>query len=415
MRSNVLESRDFRFLFFARVLTATALQVQAVIVGWQVYQLTADPLLLGLLGLTEAIPAIGTSFFSGHIVDTNRPSLILRLSTAALFLNTIFLFAVARPEIAIGNRARLVCLFLGIFISGAGRSFASPANFSLIPQIVPRSLLSAAAAWHSSAYQFASILGPAFGGIAYGLYGASVSFAIPPILMAFGFASVSALSPATRALRSPLKAEPFLRSLKSGIRFTLDNKVLLSTMLLDMFSVLFGGAVAVLPMFSDQILHAGSEGLGFLRAAPAVGSGLVAFWLGFKPLREISGRRLLIVVGGFGLASMGFAFSTNFYLAFLFLGLSGAFDGVSMVIRSTIMQLLTPDHMRGRVSALSSIFISSSNEIGAFESGLAAKVMGLVPSLIFGSAMTLGVVGATGAFFPKLRRARISTDGTDIA
>jgi hypothetical protein len=261
-------------------------------------------------------------------------------------------------------------------------------------------------------YQFASILGPAIGGLTYGFSTPAIAFALPFVLQGIALIMAGTLSSHALALRVESEREPFLRSVSSGIRFAFGHKVLLSTMSLDMFSVLFGGAVAVLPMFADQVFKTGSAGLGLLRAAPSVGSVIVATFLALRPFKVISGRTLLIVVAGFGLATIGFGLTTNFYLALLFLAVAGAFDGVSMVIRSTILQLLTPATMRGRVSSLNSVFITSSNEIGAFESGVAARLMGLVPSVVFGGAMTLVVVAATAWLVPGLGRTRISQEHT---
>ena len=403
----VLQIPDFRLLFLTRLLAAMALQAQAVIVGWQIYRLHPDPLLLGLIGLTEAIPAISCSFVSGHLVDNHLPVWIFRLALFTLVLNTVLISVGGADFFGLAAHTRIVILFCGIFISGAARSFTSPAIFSLIPQVVPRNLISASAGWMSSTYQFASIAGPAIGGLVYGAYGSTAAFCFPPLLMLAGFVASQFFTESTSRLRSQSVREPFLQSIRAGIAFTLNQKVLLSALTLDMFSVLFGGAVAVLPIFADQVLKSGSFGLGLLRSAPAAGSGLVALYLAIEPMRVISGRVLLVAVAGFGAATIGFAFSPTFAFALFFLALTGVFDGVSMVIRSTILQLLTPENMRGRVSALNSIFVTSSNEIGAFESGLAARVLGLIPSLVFGGGMTLLIVGLIGGLSPGLRRTRI--------
>jgi MFS family permease len=403
----VLRIADFRLIVATRFLAYFALQCQAVIVGWQVYQIKPDPLLLGLIGLAEAIPAITSSFVSGHVVDNNRPLAIYRLSTFALFINTCILWIAASPFVHLGADARLVMLFAGVFISGAARSFASPAVFTMIPRVVPRPLISSAAAWNSSAYQFASIGGPALGGLIYAYGGVVTAFSVPPAFLLISCFLQTRFSSSTAKMKSESTREPYLKSISTAIAFAVKEKVLLSTMTLDMFSVLFGGAVAILPMFADQVLASGSTGWGLLRAAPAIGSVAVAVILAVRPLEVISGRTLLIVIAGFGLTTIGFALSTTFWLAFGFLLASGAFDGVSMVMRSTILQLLTPDHMRGRISALNSVFITSSNEIGAFESGLAARLLGLVPSLIFGGAMTVAIVAATAGLVPELRKTRI--------
>jgi MFS family permease len=409
----VLKIADFRSIFFTRLFSSMALQVQAVIVGWQIYQLRPDPLLLGFIGLAEAVPAITCSFVSGHIVDTFRPTKIFRLSLTAMFINACLMWFAILPQSSIAADSRLILLYLGIFISGAARSFSSPSVFAIIPQIVKREDLGAASAWNSSSFQFAAIIGPALGGLVFGFFGPVAAFALPPILQLTAVGLTWTLSARTHALKRETAREPFFKSVKAGILFAAGHRVLLSTMLLDMFSVLFGGAVIVLPMFADQVFKTGSLGLGFLRAAPSVGSVIVALMLGLKPMKVISGKTLLLVVAGFGLATIGFALSNNFYLALLFLAISGAFDGVSMVIRGTLLQLLTPEQMRGRVSSLSSVFITSSNEIGAFESGLAAKFMRLIPSVLFGGTMTVVIVLTTWWRAPELAQTAIQQYPSD--
>ena len=406
--SHVLKDRDFSVLFVSRVFSVMALQAQAVMVGWYVYELSRDPLMLGMIGLAEAIPAIGFAFISGHIVDNRHPAQVYKWCLFTLVVNCLMIWATTIESLEISGHTRLIFLFASVFVSGMVRSFSSPSVFSLISFIVPRPSLPQAAALNSSAYQLAAIFGPAAGGLIYGFTSPGTAFLISPVLMTCALVSITAFSKKCKAMRSTAKAEPFLASIRSGIQFAYREKVLFSSMTLDMFSVLFGGAVAVLPMFSDQVLHAGSEGLGFLRSAPSVGSALMALFLGFHPLKVIAGQMLLWMVAGFGVCILGFAFSTHFVPAFLFLALSGAFDGVSMVIRGTILQMLTPEHLRGRISSLSLIFITSSNEIGAFESGLAARLMGLIPSLVFGGMMTLSVVGITAWASPELRRTRLN-------
>ncbi len=410
-RWHLLANRDFRLLLITRLSVATGLLIQSVIVGWQVYQLTSSALLLGLIGLTEAIPAIGCSFISGHLVDNHRPAIIYRLSLFISFLNALLLFAAVTPALSLSTEIRLTLLFTSVFISGAARSFNNPATFALTANMIPRAQLRTASAWNSMAYQLASIIGPAAGGLAYGEFGAQVAFALPAFFQLMASLSITLISAQTRDIVSESKREPFILSVASGLKFTFGHRVLLSTMTLDMFSVFFGGAVAVLPIYADQILHVGSQGLGFLRAAPSVGSGLVALLMALFPNRiPISGRVLMLVVAGFGLTTLGFAVSTSFYLSLFFLAATGAFDGVSMVIRGTILQLFTPNDMRGRVSSVSSVFITSSNEIGAFESGVAARLMGLVPSVVFGGVMTLIVVGATWLVVPELAKTDVSQE-----
>lgn len=412
-RWSVLKIPDFRLLIILRICSWMALQTQAVIVGWQVYQLRPDALLLGLIGLTEAIPAIASSFISGHLVDVHRPATIMRASVGVLLLNSIFFLIAISPFVSISTDDRLLILFICVFISGAARSFTSPSAFSLIPKIVPRHLLAPAAAWSTSSFQFATIIGPAIGGLVYGYFGAIYAFAIPTIFQIAAFVGVSSFSQKTKNVLNHGVREPFAKSIFSGLKFAFKQKVLISAMTLDTFSVLFGGAVAMLPIYADQILHVGSTGLGLLRAAPAVGSIIIGVSLAIRPLAVISGTALLWSVVGFGISTLIFAVSTNFYLSLFFLALTGAFDGVSMVIRHTILQLMTPENMRGRVSSVSSVFITSSNEIGSFESGVAARLLGLVPSVVFGGVMTLVVVATTAFCVPELRKTRISGDSPE--
>jgi len=402
-----LKIKDFRTLLLTRGLLTMALQIQAVIVGWEIYQIKKSALLLGLIGLTEAVPAITMAFFAGHIVDIFKPTKVYRLSLLAIMLNTLFIFSSVAPFFEMEENHRLLILFTGIFISGAARAFSSPSMFSLLPQIVPRNALSSGSAFSSTIHTFASIVGPALGGLIYGFAGATWAFAIPCILSLTALYSSTTFSEDLSNRPVIGVREPMLKSIKAGMHFVRNHKILLSTMLLDMFSVLFGGVVAILPIFADKIFGVGAIGLGFLRAAPAVGSVLVTVILALRPMRSISGSRLSQVVFGFGVCTILFALTSNYYLALLFLALTGAFDGVSMVIRGTFMQLLTPDNMRGRVSSLSSIFITSSNEIGAFESGLAASLLGPVPSVIFGGFMTLVVVGFVAWRVPELNKTKM--------
>ncbi len=407
MRAQVLRIKDFRTLILTRFFITIALQMQAVIVGWQVYNIRPEALLLGLLGLVEAVPAIGCSFFSGHVVDSNRPAKVYLICLLTLLLNGCGLWLVTSKWLDLPGSLQILLIFAVVFISGLVRSFAAPASFSLTPRIVPRELYSASSAWSSFAFQIAAISGPAVGGLIYGWLGATVAFAMVPGFTLVSVLGVLNLSREAKAIQSNSLGESFTKSIRSGLQFVLKEKVLLSAMTLDMFSVLFGGAVAVLPIYADQVLHVGASGLGLLRAAPAAGSMVTALTLAFSPLRAASGKTLLIAVSGFGISIICFGVSTSFVFSLICLMASGAFDGVSMIIRSTIMQLLTPDQMRGRVAAVSTVFITSSNEIGAFESGFVASLMGLVPSVVFGGVMTLAVVVLTVWGFPQLQRMRL--------
>jgi MFS family permease len=400
---------NFRLMFLSRILTSMALQSQAVIVGWQVYSLSHSPLLLGLIGLTEAVPAIANAFFAGHIVDNNKPHIVLRFSLAALALNTFFLLLVGGHFIDLSNQALLICIFGGVFVSGLARAYIPPSLFSILPRIIERKSLPSATAWINSGFQIANISGPAIAGLLYGLLGERSAWVFAASLLALAFLAASLLTIDLSHIEKKVR-EPFLKSVTQGWKFILRNRILLSVMSLDMFAVLFGGATAMLPAVADQVLHVGSEGLGALRAAPATGAILAAIYFALKPMKTLSGTRLLWVVAGFGVCMISFGYSTSFYLSLFFLALSGLFDGIGAIIRVTIMQLLTPDHLRGRVSSVNSMFITSSNEIGAFESGLAARALGLVPSIVVGGFATLLVVATTALLTPELRKARITSD-----
>jgi len=403
---SVLKIRDFRLLVLTRMFGILALQSQAVIVGWQIYSLTKDPFMLGLVGLAEAIPAIACALFAGHVVDSSHPHRIFLISLAVMTLNLIGFVLIGGGIVHVPDM--IPFLFAGVFISGLARSFIMPSSFSMLAKIVTRADMPAASAWLSSAFQTAAIGGPALAGLIYGGYGPLTAWAVAACFMVMAFMMMAAIRtrPDNRGGRKP---EPAAKSIKEGWAFILKNPTLLSVMTLDMFAVLFGGAVAMLPAYADQILHVGSEGLGALRAAPAIGAILTALFLAINPMKRFSAKRLLWVVTGFGLCIIGFGLSKLFWLSMFFLALSGAFDSVSMIIRATIMQLYTPDHMRGRVSSVNSMFIISSNEIGAFESGVAAKFLGLVPSVVLGGIGTLLVVAVVTILSP-LRKTVIDAE-----
>lgn len=405
----ILQNKNFRALLLTRMFGALTLQAQAVIVGWQIYSMTKDPLLLGLVGLTEAVPAIACALFAGHVVDISQPRKIYKYCQSVQLINTLILLLLAGGYVSFEGLNVLVIMFIGVFISGLARSFYMPASFTLLSQIVKKSDMPAASAWMSSSFQIAAISGPAIAGLVYAGFGASIAWLLPAGFMAVCVALIFTIK-TEPMLRDAANRLPAVQSIKEGWAFILNNPVLLSVMALDMFAVLFGGAVAMLPAFADKVLFIGPEGLGALRAAPAIGSVTMALILALNPMKIISAKRLLYAVAGFGFCMIGFGLSKIFILSVIFLALSGAFDSVSMVIRGTLMQLLTPDAMRGRVSSVNSMFIISSNEIGAFESGLAAKLIGLVPSVVMGGIGTLIVAGTTSLLSPNFRKVEVRAD-----
>jgi len=307
------------------------------------------------------------------------------------------------PSLHSFSRFGVFPLFITIFLTGFVRGVLMPAHVALLGQLVPRENLAKAATWNSAIWHIAAVLGPAIGGLVYGFFGLVAAYSF---VFSFFLLAVIAIALVSVEHKPLLRegSEGVFVSIREGIRFVFKSEMLLGAFSLDMFAVLFGGAVALLPVFASDILKVGPEGLGFLRSCPAIGAIFMSFLLMAKTPGKNAGKLLLCAVFAFGLCMIGFALSTNFFLSAALLLLSGVFDNVSVVIRSTILQLYTPNEMRGRVAAVNSIFIGSSNELGAFESGTAARFMGLVPSVIFGGAMTLVVVGLATKFAPGLRR-----------
>ncbi|GAB2706052.1 MFS transporter [Hymenobacter frigidus] len=408
---------DFRRLVSARVLFTVASQIQGVVVGWQIYELTNNPLALGLIGLAEAIPSIAVSLYAGHVADSVPRKRIIVPTMIVLFLCSLSLFLLTRPSgmALFANQQVLafplyvVMLYAVLFVSGIARGFLGPAVFSFMPQLLPnRALLSNAVTWNSSSWQAAAVLGPAIGGLLFAKMGKGFAYGIDSGLMLLSL--LLFLSIAGRALPTREGEQLNLgESILSGVRFIFANQIVLAALSLDLFAVLFGGAVALLPIFAKDILQTGPDGLGYLRAAPAVGSVLMAVWLTYSPMKRGAGRKLLWAVAGFGLATIGFALSKSFALSLFLLFLTGVFDSVSVIVRSTLIHTYTPEYMKGRVSAVNNIFIGSSNEIGGFESGAAAKLMGTVPSVVFGGLMTLVVVAVTALKADKLRKLESGT------
>jgi MFS family permease len=403
-----LRIRDFSLFLSARFLLTLGVQIQSVVVGIQIARLTSDPWMLGLIGLTEAIPFIVLAVFAGHVADVVRRKRIMLAATIFLAVASWALFAVSESS-ALMNRYGTAPIYGIIFCTGVARGFLGPVFPAMLAQLVPRTLYANAATWQSNLWQIAAVLGPALGGVLFGWQGVSVAYAICSTLITLSL--VFALPLTDHVLPPREKKEPLLQSLTSGFRFVFSNQVMLSAFSLDLFAVLFGGAVAMIPLFADTVLHAGSNAdyiTGLLRAAPAIGAILMGLILAKYPPTRKAGRNLYIAVIGFGLCIIGFAFSQWLWLSFAFLLLSGAFDNISVVIRSTILQLLTPDHMRGRVAAVNGIFIGSSNEIGEFESGAAARIFGLQRSVAIGGTMTIFVVMTVMVMAPKLRKLNLN-------
>ena len=389
-----LRFREFRSYLGMRFFFTFAYQMQAVIIGFHIYHLTKDPLSLGLIGLCEAIPAIGIALYGGYVADkSEKRGLLLKIFICVFLSSMVMLVATSvqmEPYIPVGYIIPI--MYVCVFCIGIARGFFNPATFSLMAQIIPKELYPNSTTWNSSSYMTASIIGPAAGGLIYGFFGITVTYLVILFFIAIALVCIFFLKEHPPRY---IPKESIMKSLTEGVQFVFKSKMMLGAMSLDLFSVFFGGAVALLPVFANDILKVGSEGLGLMRAASSAGAVLTMLAMAKISPMNRPWRNLLIAVVGFGTSIICYGLSKNFYITLIFLFTEGAFDSISVVIRSTIMQLLTPDEMRGRVSAVNSMFIGSSNEIGAFESGLTAKLMRTVPAVVFGGCMTIVVAGIT--------------------
>ena len=405
-----LRFREFNIFLLLRFVLVFAWSMQFIVIEWQVYSLTKDPLSLGVIGLMEIIPALGMALFAGHFVDqTEKRDLFLWCIGlfSLISLGLFFVSTVSTSGLWTQNSV-LFTIYAFVFFGGLLRAFFGPTIFSLVALIVPKKVYPNAATWNSSTWQMASILGPAVAGFTINWIGVRWSLCIVFVLVCVAF--ILGLLISKKPILNPKIGEPILQSLKEGVRFVFKTKAILGALTLDMIAVLFGGAVALLPVFAQDILKVGSEGFGLLRAAPAVGAFLTMLVTAYIPISKKAGLKLLAAVFGFGVCIIVFGLSTLFWISVIALFFSGIFDGVSMVIRQTILQLKTPDNMRGRVSSVNSMFVGSSNELGAFESGLTAKFMGTVTAVVFGGTMTLITAITTGLVSPTFRRLDLEDD-----
>lgn len=396
-----LRVKNYRWFIVSLFTMTISSQIQGVVVAWQIYDITHDPLSLGLMGLAEALPFIGVALYAGHVADLLNRRRVAIASLTVLFVCSLSLLAFNLIPGFLHDHGAWP--FYGvIFVSGLARSFLQPARNALGAEIVDRSLYANAVAWRSSTWQTAAVVGPALGGLIYGFTSPRVAYVADAIMMAIAVLTFSLITYATRPVAN--ETESISDSLRSGLRFVFRESVLLSALTLDLFSVLLGGAEALLPVFADRILHVGPQGLGILRAAPAAGAVVASVYLAHRPPFKRAGRTLLYAVATFALCIVGFGISRSFLFSAAVLAISGMADNVSVLIRSTLLQVLTPPHLLGRVSSVNSIFVGSSNELGAFESGVAAKLLGTVTSVVLGGLASLGVVIGIGATVPRLRR-----------
>ena len=380
------------------------IQIQGTVVGWQIYDLTKDPVALGMIGLAEALPAISMALYAGHVADRHDRRRIAIIALWVLVVCSVtlwFLAGAGSLGVEMLSRTRLTAIYSVIVLSGLARAFLQPARQALSAELVPRALFANAITWRSGSWQLAAVIGPALGGGLYAIGGAPLAYAVDAALMVFAVSVLVSI-----AHRSPAREtthEGVYESVKGGVTFVFREPVLLGALTLDLFSVFFGGAVALLPIFAAEILQVGPTGLGVLRASPAIGAVIMSVFVARRRDWNRTGHVLLWSVAGFGVCMVLFGLSTSFYVSVGLLIASGMFDMVSVVIRSTLLQSRTPEALLGRVSSVNQIFIGSSNEIGMFESGLTARWWGTERSVVIGGVATLGVVAAIAWLIPTLR------------
>ncbi len=405
-----LRIREFIIFLIVRFALVFGWSMQFIVIEWKVYELTGDPLYLGLIGLLEIIPALSMALFAGHIVDQKEKRNLLALCIAAFSMISFGLFWITSEKISqtVSTQTLLYSIYVLVFFGGFLRAFFGPIIFSLVALIVPKKIYPNAATWNSSLWQMARVLGVTFAGFSINLIGVHGSLSIIFILISVSFLVLFKIK--RKPILNPKIGEPILESLKEGLSFVFKTKAILGALTLDMFSVLFGGAIALLAVFAEDILKVGPQGFGILVAAPSVGSFLTMLITAYLPISKNAGKKLLVAIFGFGICIIVFGISSSFWFSVVALFFSGVTDGVSMVIRQTILQLKTPDQMRGRVSSVNSMFVGSSNELGAFESGLTAKLMGTVTAVVFGGTMTLLTVVVTGVTNPTLRKLDLTDD-----
>jgi MFS family permease len=393
----------FRLYQIARFCIVFCTEMQSVAVGWQVYEITHRPLDLGLTGLVQFLPPMFLFLIAGHTVDRYDRRKLLTLCYGGYALSSALLLAVTLQESWFHRPISVTPIFVILFLVGVVRSFSMPASRALLPQLVPEDQFQSAVAWNSGIFQGATILGPALGGLLYAFFRGPAAVYAAALLA--GILSVLTTL-RIRTQSRPRPREPFtLKTVLAGFHYIWTHKLVFGSISLDLFAVLLGGAVALLPVYAKEILHTGPWGLGLLRSAPGIGAGVMAMLIAYQPIRRRAGATMLWCVGGFGVFTMVFGFSHSMPLSLISLFLVGAADMVSVVVRGVLIQIETPDEMRGRVNAVDMIFIGASNELGEFESGLAAQWLGAVPAVVLGGLGTIVVTALWAWMFPELRKA----------
>ncbi|BAY66500.1 major facilitator transporter [Calothrix brevissima NIES-22] len=391
-----LRFRDYRLFTLGRVLLFTGSQMQTVAIGWELYERTNSAMVLGGVGLAQVIPMIALTLIAGHVADRRDRKFTTLLS--------IFLLAICSLALAVVSytQGAISLFYTCLVFTGVAKAFLKPASDAMMWQLIPTSAFTNAATWNSTSFQLATVIGPALGGFAIAALGNATGVYILAAVAAF---LCFALTLPIKQQNTALSQEPIsLRTLAGGAEFVWKNQIIFAAITLDMFAVLLGGAVALLPIFAKDILHVGPVELGYLQAAPSIGALIMAVTLAHLPPMRKAGPALLWSVVGFGVVTIIFGLSRSFWLSLLMLALSGALDSISVVIRHTLVQIRTPNHLRGRVAAINSVFISASNELGGFESGLAAALFGPIVSVVGGGIGTILVVIATAMIWPEMRK-----------
>jgi MFS family permease len=401
--------KDMRFLLAARVFFLFGVSMQAILLGWRMYELTKDPLYLGFIGLAEAVPAIGFALFAGLIVDNSSPLKTYRGVLFFTLLSGVVMLITQHPKLNLTIHQQVIGLFCSSLLTGLARSFSQPSLYSMIPRLTNKETFARTNALLTGTLQISRVSGPALGGIIYSIWGMQVANSTICISLVLAIFCTLLMTSMPKIKNPNPKKESVSEKLLSGLKFVLNHKILFPAMTLDMVAVLFGGVTALLPIYAAEILHTGATGLGILRASPAIGAAIMSFVLTRLDVTAKAGRYLLWGVTGFGISILIFSLSTSILLSIIALAFSGAFDSVSMVVRGTAVQLLSPNEMRGRISSVNAIFIGSSNELGELESGIAARILGVVPSAVFGSLVCLLTVGLVTMFSPTLRRMNLKT------
>lgn len=402
----LLKEKEFSYFISTRFLVIFALFMQTTSVSYLLYTLTKDPLSLGLLGLAEVIPAFSMALFAGYYVDRKEKRTMYLWCIIFYLFNALFLWVICSHFFRDSHNIKTVeyLIYLAMFFSGCVRSFLAPSSFSLLPLLVKRDNMPQAITWSSTSWMLGSVLGPLAGGTLMAAVGVSHTLIVTGVCLCISLFSILKIKPKPVTLT---KDVGIIKGLQEGFSFLFKTQVILAVLSLDLFAVLFGGAEALLPVFSSEVLKIGEIGYGWLRSAHGIGAIFLLLILAYLPLKKHVGPKLFICVAGFGVCILLFGLSTNFYLSFALLFFAGLFDGVSVVIRHSILQLKTPEEIKGRVSSINMMFISSSNELGAFESGVTARLMGAVPAVVFGGIMTIIVVITTFFAAPRLRKIKL--------